>query len=222
MNPPIVKLCQALGYEFCNSQLLAEALTHRSATGRNNERLEFLGDAILNFVIAAELFKSYPQASEGELSRLRANLVKGDTLAKLARELVLGDYLYLGSGELKSGGFRRTSILADALEAIFGAVYLDSDFETCRRLILSLYRDRLAELPAVDELKDPKTRLQEYLQARQQALPIYNVLSISGEAHAQRFTVECHIAGALRTIAVGSSRRKAEQEAARQALQMMI
>ncbi len=221
MNPPVVRLCQALGYEFRDTQLLAEALTHRSATGRNNERLEFLGDAILNFVIAAELFRSYPQASEGELSRLRANLVKGDTLAKLARELTLGDYLRLGGGELKSGGFRRTSILADALEAIFGAVYLDSDFETCRGLILGLYRNRLAELPAVDELKDPKTRLQEHLQARQQALPIYNVLAISGEAHAQSFTVECNISGILRTIAVGASRRKAEQEAARRALELI-
>jgi ribonuclease-3 len=221
VNPPIARLCQALGYAVRDTQLLAEALTHRSAAGRNNERLEFLGDAILNFVIAAELFRSYPQASEGELSRLRANLVKGDTLAKLARELVLGDYLRLGSGELKSGGFRRTSILADALEAIFGAVYLDSDFETCRGLILGLYRYRLAELPAVDELKDPKTRLQEYLQARQQALPVYNVLAVSGEAHAQSFTVECYIAGALRTIAVGTSRRKAEQEAARQALELI-
>lgn len=214
------KLCRALGYEFRNNRLLEEALTHCSAAGRNNERLEFLGDSILNFVIAAELFRAYSRASEGELSRLRASLVKGETLAALARDLALGDYLYLGSGELKSGGFRRNSILADALEAIFGAVYLDSDFETCRQLILRLYREQLSALPKVSELKDPKTRLQEYLQARQQSLPIYHVVEIAGEAHAQSFTVQCQVDN-LRTVAVGSSRRRAEQEAARQALKLL-
>jgi ribonuclease-3 len=211
-----------LGYVFKEPQHLEEALTHRSAARPNNERLEFLGDALLNVIIAAELFKRYPRATEGELSRLRATLVKGDTLAELARRLNLGDYLRLGAGELKSGGFQRDSILANGLEAIFGAVYLDSDFETCRCLILNLYVNLLAKLPTVEELKDPKTRLQEHLQARQQALPIYTVLEVTGEAHAQCFTIECNIMGTVCTTAVGSSRRKAEQEAARQALEMIL
>ncbi|NJN45386.1 MAG: ribonuclease III, partial [Candidatus Competibacteraceae bacterium] len=151
-------------------------------------------------------------------SRLRATLVKGDTLAELARELALGDYLRLGSGELKSGGKRRASILANALEALFGAVFLDSDFASCRQLILSLYQHCLKNLPTAEALKDPKTQLQEYLQARGLALPAYKILEVSGEVHAQRFTVECN-AGAVCTIAVGDSRRKAEQQAARQALE---
>lgn len=222
MNLPVDRFCNGLGYSFRDSQWLIEALTHRSAARPNNERLEFLGDAILSMVIAAELFSRYPQASEGELSRLRATLVKRDTLAQLARGLKLGDYLRLGAGELKSGGFERHSILADALEAVFGAIYLDSDFETCRSHILRLYHHALAKLPAVDTLKDPKTRLQEHLQSRQQSLPVYNVVAVAGEAHAQRFTVECNVIGVLRTVAVGSSRRKAEQEAARQALEMML
>jgi ribonuclease-3 len=220
MNLSLARLCRILGYQFRQPQLLEEALTHRSFGGCNNERLEFLGDSILNLVIAAELFRSYPQASEGELSRLRASLVKGDTLAKLARDIGLGDYLRLGSGELKNGGFRRDSILSDALEAVFGAVYLDAGFEICRGLILRLYEDGLNRLPAIDELKDPKTRLQEYLQARQQALPVYSVLAVTGEAHAQSFTVECSV-DELRTVATGTSRRRAEQEAARQALALM-
>jgi ribonuclease-3 len=220
VNPSLERLYRALGYSFHQPQLLQEALTHRSATGCNNERLEFLGDAILNFMIAAELFRTYPQAAEGELSRLRASLVKQETLAGLARSLALGDYLHLGSGELKSGGFRRDSILADTLEAIFGAVYLDSEWETCRQLILRLYQDCLTRLPTADELKDPKTRLQEYLQARQRALPVYQVVAVTGAAHAQRFKVECSIDN-LRTVAVGTSRRKAEQEAARQALELI-
>lgn len=221
MKPLTERLSRALGYTFSESRLLEEALTHRSASGRNNERLEFLGDAALNCVIAAALFHAYPHASEGELSRLRATLVKQDTLADLARRLSLGDYLHLGTGELKSGGFRRDSILADTLEAIFGAVYLDSGWETCRRLILTLYADCLAALPGAEELKDPKTRLQEYLQARQRALPVYQVVEVTGAAHAQRFKVECSIDDELRTIAVGTSRRRAEQEAARQALELM-
>lgn len=216
------RLCKTLGYDFKEPQHLQEALTHRSAARPNNERLEFLGDAILNVVIAAELFKRYPRATEGELSRLRANLVKGETLAGLARNLKLGDYLRMGAGELKSGGFQRNSTLANGLEAIFGAVYLDSCFEICRCLILDLYDNLLAKLPTVEELKDPKTRLQEHLQARQQALPVYTVLSVTGEAHAQRFTIECNVTETVCTTAVGSSRRKAEQEAARRALEMML
>lgn len=220
MSLPVDALCKALGYRFRRPELLVEALTHRSAPGRNNERLEFLGDSVLNCVIAAELYRLHPQANEGDLSRLRASLVKEDTLARLARGLALGEYLHLGSGELKSGGFRRASILADALEAVFGGVWQDSDFETCRRLILRLYRDQLTAMPPVQDLKDPKTRLQERLQAEQRPLPMYHVLEISGEAHAQSFKVEC-VLDTLRTVAVGSSRRKAEQEAARQALERL-
>jgi len=218
VNPPVTHLCTALGYTFRQPELLEEALTHRSASTRNNERLEFLGDALLNMVIAEYLFQRYPKASEGELSRLRASLVKGETLAELARDLKLGDWLRLGLGELKSGGFRRESILSDAMEAIFGAVYLDNGLVACRDLILHLYRDCLARLASASDLKDPKTRLQEYLQARQQALPVYNVLEIRGEPHAQSFMVECVVAES-RSVALGSSRRKAEQEAARQLLE---
>jgi len=214
-------LCHQLGYTFKDASLLRIALTHRSAVGKNNERLEFLGDSILNFVIAEALFERYPKAKEGELSRLRASLVKGDTLAKLARELDLGAYLKLGGGELKSGGFRRDSILADALEAVLAAVYLDSDFATCRALIQRLFESQLAALPVVAALKDPKTRLQEILQARQQALPSYDIMAVSGEPHAQKFTVRCTLDDGLVTTAEGSSRRKAEQEAARQALRQL-
>jgi ribonuclease-3 len=215
--PPISQLCGSLGYMFQQPDLLDEALTHRSASARNNERLEFLGDALLNLVIAEYLFEHYPKASEGELSRLRASLVKGETLAELARSLKLGDWLNLGPGELKSGGFRRESILSDTMEAIFGAVYLDGGLVACRDLIVRLYRDWLVRLASASELKDPKTRLQEYLQARQQALPVYTVLEVRGEPHEQYFTVECAVAD-TRAVAAGSSRRKAEQEAARQML----
>ena len=221
MNSAIARLCTALGYVFQQPDLLEEALTHRSASPHHNERLEFLGDALLNLVIAEYLFQQYPQPSEGELSRLRANLVKGETLAGLARGLRLGEGLRLGQGELRSGGPQRESILADALEAVFAAVYLDRGLEACRALILNVYRDGLAGLANASELKDPKTRLQEYLQARQQSLPIYSVLEIRGEPHAQSFTVECAVTG-CRAVAVGSSRRKAEQDAARQVLEQLL
>ena len=208
-----------LDYRFREPTLLDMALTHRSAGGFNNERLEFLGDAVLSVVIAEWLYQTRPRASEGELSRLRASLVNREALAAIARSLHLGDVLHLGSGELKSGGFRRDSILADALEAVFGAVYLDGGFEACRQVIRSLYESRMAELPSASHLKDPKTRLQEYLQARQQALPLYKLLEITGEAHAQRFTVECVVGEQHRTMATASSRRRAEQEAARRVLE---
>jgi len=208
-----------LDYRFREPTLLDMALTHRSAGGFNNERLEFLGDAVLSVVIAEWLYQTRPRASEGELSRLRASLVNREALAAIARSLHLGDVLHLGSGELKSGGFRRDSILADALEAVFGAVYLDGGFEACRQVIRSLYESRMAELPSASTLKDPKTRLQEYLQARQQALPLYKLLEITGEAHAQRFTVECVVGEQHRTMATASSRRRAEQEAARRVLE---
>lgn len=214
------ELYKVLGYQFQQLHILAEALTHRSAAALNNERLEFLGDALLNMVISEQLFQQYPKASEGELSRLRATLVKGETLAELARMLRLGEWLRMGIGELRSGGQHRASILSDALEAMIGAVYLDGGFSACRQVVLHLYRDWLAGLPNASQLKDPKTRLQEYLQARQQPLPIYQVLATSGEPHAQIFTVECVIAE-RRSIATGNSRRKAEQEAARLLLEQI-
>lgn len=221
MNSSAARLRAVLGYAFRQPGLLEEALTHRSASPRHNERLEFLGDALLNLVMAEYLFQRYPQASEGELSRLRATLVKGEALAELARGLKLGGQLWLGQGELRSGGSQRESILADALEAIFGAVYLDGGLDACRALILHLYRNELAGLASASELKDPKTRLQEYLQARQQPLPVYSVLEIRGEPHAQSFTVECAVAE-RRAVAVGSNRRKAEQDAARRMLEQLL
>lgn len=215
-------LCRSLGYNFRDLGLLETALTHRSVGSHNNERLEFLGDAVLSFVISAELYRRFDSANEGVLSRLRASLVKGDTLALIAFDLKLGDYLNLGSGELKSGGFRRESILADALEAIFGAVYLDSDIERARQLILALYEDRIDAVQPAANLKDPKTRLQEFLQARRLSLPTYNVTAMEGEAHEQVFTVTCSVEGlAEPTIAAAASRRKAEQAAAELALRAL-
>ncbi|MDD3447700.1 MAG: ribonuclease III [Gammaproteobacteria bacterium] len=218
-RPPIDPLFRHLGHRFQQTELLECALTHRSFRKDNNERLEFLGDAILSFVMAEELYRRFPQAKEGELSRLRASLVKGETLAVLAREFGLGDYLLLGSGELKSGGYRRESILADALEAVIGAIYLDAGMERCRGCVLEWYAERLDALSPQGTLKDPKTRLQEYLQAHRLALPTYLVDSVEGEAHAQVFRVECRIEGLdMTTRGTGSSRRRAEQEAARIAL----
>lgn len=215
-------LCRSLGYNFRDLGLLETALTHRSVGSHNNERLEFLGDAVLSFVISAELYRRFDSANEGVLSRLRASLVKGDTLALIAFDLKLGDYLNLGSGELKSGGFRRESILADALEAIFGAVYLDSDIECARQLILALYEDRIDAVQPAANLKDPKTRLQEFLQARRLSLPTYNITAMEGEAHDQVFTVTCSVEGlAEPTIATAASRRKAEQAAAELALRAL-
>lgn len=220
MNSTRTRLTIALDYPFHQPELLELALTHRSAAAQSNERLEFLGDALLNLVMADYLYQHYPQASEGVLSRLRASLVKGETLAVLAHELGLGEALRLGLGEIRSGGAERASILADALEAVFGAVYLDGGLSAARPLILRLYQGRLEELAHAGELKDPKTRLQEYLQARQQALPSYSILEIQGEPHAQSFTVECAVAD-YRAVAVGSSRRQAEQDAARQVLEQL-
>jgi ribonuclease-3 len=220
VSAAIDPLCAVLGYTFQRPEWLDEALTHRSASAHNNERLEFLGDALLNLVVAEVLYHRYPRASEGELSRLRASLVKGETLAGLARALKLGENLRLGPGERKSGGARRESILSDALEAVIGAVYLDGGLAACRDLILKLYQENLEGLASAGELKDPKTRLQEYLQAHQRPLPTYSVLEIHGEPHVQSFTVECAVPEA-RAVAVGGSRRKAEQEAARQLLEQI-
>lgn len=204
-----------LGYQFTDESLLAAALTHRSAGSRHNERLEFLGDSLLNFVIARELFVRSSRANEGDLSRLRASLVKGTTLAELAKSLGLGDQLKLGSGELKSGGYRRESILADALEALFGAVLLDGGTEAASKMVLGLYAQRLDNLPDPEKLKDPKTRLQEWLQSRNISLPDYAVDDVQGEAHNQRFSVSCRVESLnLHTTGRGTSRRKAEQASA--------
>ena len=219
-NNALMPLSHLLEYTFENEALLAEALTHRSAASVNNERLEFLGDGILNFVIAASLFEQYADLNEGDLSRLRASLVNKDSLADIAKMLELGQYIKLGSGELKSGGRRRDSILADAVEAIFGAVYIDSGFDTCRNLILRLYAEKLQNIPDVQTLKDPKTSLQELLQSRRYPIPAYTVLEITGKAHNQVFKVECSIEGLdCVTTAQGLSRRKAEQAAAKLAIE---
>ena len=189
---------------------------------KNNERLEFLGDSVLGLVISTYLFKAQLRATEGELSRLRSSLVKGDKLADLAQKMELGDYLRLGSGELKSGGYRRSSILADTMEAIFAAVLLDSDYKSCEKVILHVYREELENLPSASSMKDAKTRLQEYMQSRQLPLPKYTVLEITGEAHKQLFTVDCNVKVLDQNIkATASSRRKAEQKAAAKVLELL-
>lgn len=216
---PLAWVRAELGYEPRDPALFRAALTHRSAPGPNNERLEFLGDAVLNLIVAHHLYAAFPQASEGDLSRLRARVVSGDPLAEVAASLKLGEALQLGSGELKTGGFRRHSILADAFEAVCGALYLDGGLAAAETMIERLFGPRIAALPAPHELKDAKTRLQEYLQSRGIALPRYRVERIEGEAHAQTFHVSCEVP-ALRHTAQGqgSSRRRAEQEAAERIL----
>lgn len=215
-------LCERLGHVFAEPQLLRRALTHRSYAAEHNERLEFLGDSVLGCVIAKYLYENYPQLSEGELSRLRSNLVKEETLAALAQQLDLGGCLQLGEGERKSGGFRRPSILADAMEALFGAVLLDGGFHAAEKVILGLFVPYLARVDVLTLGKDAKTLLQEYLQARRIPLPGYNVVGIQGEAHAQSFRVECTIpALKISTHGEGSSRRNAEQQAAAAAYQQL-
>lgn len=215
-------LGERLGYVFQDPSLLVRALTHRSKSAANYERLEFLGDSILSFVIADTLFERFPQLSEGELTRLRASLVRRETLAGLARTLDLGDFLQLGGGELKSGGFDRDSILADALEAVFGAIYKDGGTTAARNAILGLYRPVLEQLHPQTVQKDPKTRLQEYLQRRALPTPAYEVLNVSGEAHAQHFVVECRVSGLAAAVrGEGGSRRHAEQAAAASACQLL-
>jgi ribonuclease-3 len=208
-----------LGYQFSSSQLLDQALTHRSAGTSHNERLEFLGDAVLGLVIARALFQAKPDAREGTLSRYRARLVRRDTLAALARELDLGSQLRMGGGEQRSGGHQRASVLADTLEALFGAILLHGGFAAAEAVILAVYADRLAQLPAESELVDAKTALQEYLQSRGLAPPLYTLEETTGAAHAQTFTAGCCIETMnLRTNGVGQSRRQAEQRAAAAAL----
>ena len=212
-------LCRRLQHKFADSTLLETALTHRSYGVKNNERLEFLGDSILNFCIAESLYNSFSAAAEGDLSRVRAAMVKGETLSAIARELELGNHLRLGEGELRSGGARRDSILADAVEAIIGAVYLDAGMDAARTEILALYRERLQKICVTKTGKDPKTRLQEFLQAQGKPLPRYQVVNITGEAHAQQFTVSCEIVVTDQvTTAVASSRRTAEKLAAEKML----
>lgn len=213
------KFDKIFGYQFKDASLLELAFTHRSYAKNNNERLEFLGDSILNCTIATELYLKYPDIPEGDLSRLRASLVDKDTLARLAREHDFGQYIRLGGGELKTGGWRRDSILADAMEAIFGAVYLDSGVVSAQSFITTVYDAILSDIPDINELKDPKTRLQELLQSQKLPIPSYSIVSVSGKSHEQQFTVECSVAEYnLNIQAVGTSRRKAEQAAARMVL----
>jgi ribonuclease III len=209
-----------IGYNFTQPELLQQALTHRSFSGNNNERLEFLGDSVLNFIIAHQLFNLFSDLPEGDLSRLRAKLVKEASLAEIATSLHLGDALKLGEGELKSAGWRRPSILADALEAIVGAVYLDGGFSAAEQVVALLYRETLTTIDPKAIDKDAKSQLQEYLQSKKMDLPEYQVVTIEGEAHAQTFTVQCFIQKLkLTTTGIGTSRRVAEQQAAKLAME---
>jgi len=214
---------KTLHYRFRNAELFQQALTHRSATRRNNERLEFLGDAVLDFVVSEAVFCARPDATEGDLSKLRALLVKDESLAELALELDLGEHLILGSGERKSGGHRRESILADALEAIFGAVFLDSGFAAAKDVIDRVYEERYRDLPDVEDLRDPKTRLQEWLQARKLGLPNYELVKESGQDHNKRFVVTCAVVEkAAVSDGESTTRRKAEQKAARKMIEHLV
>lgn len=216
------RLEKRIGYQFSDFSLLKQALTHRSALGLHNERLEFLGDSILSFVISTDLYKRFPKVDEGDLSRMRATLVCGKMLSEVGREFVLSDCLILGPGELKSGGFRRDSIIADGVEAIIGAVFLDSDIDTTNNLVLGWFNSRLNNIQPGISQKDPKTRLQEHLQSRKQALPLYEVLNVKGEAHNQQFTMNCQIEGMDPVQGKGTSRRKAEQVAAQVMLTALL
>ncbi len=219
---PLAKIQATLAYEFSECTLLETALTHRSTGNPNNERLEFLGDALLGAIIANELYDRFPEGDEGQLTRLRSSLVKKETLASIARDLDLGSYLQLGEGELKTGGNRRSSILENTLEAIIGAVYLDSDFNRCQSFVKNIFQDLLDSVSLDDIQKDPKTKLQEYLQGRKLSLPSYAVLSSSGKSHQQIFTVSCSCSELPSAIqAQGASRQKAEQAAAQQVLEII-
>lgn len=221
------KVSEIFDYHFKDENLLTLALTHRSIGSNNNERLEFLGDSILGMVISGELYKRFPKEKEGVLTRLRSSLVKGETLSEIATELKLGEFIQLGSGELKSGGYRRASTLADVIEAVIGAIYLDSHvnsgLEVVERIILRIFNERINKCEPDGILKDPKTRLQEYLQAKGLSVPMYNVVSISGKEHQQTFKVACSIEGlSNHVVATGASRRKAEQSAAEKVLDTLI
>lgn len=219
-KPPLTELEKIVGHCFKKKDLLHQAMTHRSASSNHNERLEFLGDSILGLVIAEALYQKFPKVAEGDLSRMRAAIVCGRSLAKLGKKMGLGDFLSLGQGELKSGGYRRESILADAVEAIIGAIYLDSDMDTIRRVILNWFEPQLTQIAPGTSQKDPKTRLQELLQSRQKPLPEYDVVATQGQAHNQQFTVNCSVEGIESPFkGTGTSRRKAEQAAATAALE---
>lgn len=216
-------LQKRIGYQFKQLALLKQALTHRSYASANNERLEFLGDGVLNFIVAHQLYARFKKLSEGDLSRLRAQLVKEATLFEIAQTLKLGELLNLGEGELKSAGWRRPSILSDALEAIIGAIYLDGGFPSAEAVVLGLYAARLDNIDPTFIEKDAKSKLQEYLQSKKIDLPDYNVASIEGEAHAQTFKVSCEIQKLnITTLGEGTSRRNAEQEAAKLAIEEVM
>jgi len=213
--------CRRIGYTFNDPELLRRALTHRSYSTSHNERLEFLGDSVVNCVVALELFNRFPRLAEGELSRLRANIVNQQSLAGVAQRLSFGAELRLGEGELKSGGARRPSMLADAVEAVVGAVFLDGGFDSARTVVCGLLGEVLERIDPSASGKDPKTLLQEHLQGRRLALPQYGVVAVRGEAHEQQFQVECVVAElGIRSLGEGASRRSAEQEAARQAYEL--
>ncbi|MGB0846521.1 MAG: ribonuclease III [Thiolinea sp.] len=217
------KLTKLLSPELMATDTFVRAITHRSANGKNNERMEFLGDSVLGLIITTELYRQMPRASEGYLSRLRASLVNENALAQLSAELALGDFLRLGPGELKSGGFRRKSILADALEALIGCIYLEQGLREAETFVLTIFTERLNNLPSEDDLKDPKSRLQEFLQSRGHDLPNYQLLGVEGEAHRQTFTAECRIpVMKIITQGVSGSRRKAEQDAAAKAFDQVM
>jgi ribonuclease-3 len=216
-------LCRIIHYTFNDPSLMIMALTHRSFSAQHNERLEFLGDSVLSFLIANELYKRFPRIDEGDLSRLRAQLVKESSLSTIAISMSLGDFIRLGEGELKSAGWRRPSILADTFESIIGAIYLDGGIEPAHTFVLRFFEKQLNEIDPKLIQKDPKTLLQELLQSKKSDLPIYTVVSIEGEAHSQTFTIECHIRKSnIKTQGVGNSRRIAEQEAASKAYQLML
>lgn len=222
MKNDLDQLCRRLNYQFKNKKLLKQALTHCSVGSSNYERLEFLGDSVLSFVIANEFFYKFPLLTEGELSRLRSFLVKGEMLAEVAKELDLGNFLFLGQGELKSGGFRRASILADSLEALFAAIFLDSSVLEAQRVILTLFRSRLESADLSYFLKDAKTQLQEFLQANKYALPEYTLNKVEGDEHDQTFYVTCSVQGITKiAYGKGSNRRKAEQIAAKSLLEQL-
>jgi ribonuclease-3 len=215
------QLAKLLGYQFNDESLLIQALTHRSFKGAHNERLEFVGDALLGMFVAEALYFAFPKATEGELTRMRSQLVKGQTLTEIAKEYDISSWLLLGPGEMKSGGCRRDSILEDAIESIIGAVYLDSDIEQCRTFVLKLLDERLKQVDPSNALKDPKTQLQEWLQSRKRPLPTYEVAGGSGQAHNQTFKISCTLDNGKLLSATGTSRRKAEQAAARKALEVV-
>jgi ribonuclease III len=213
---------RTFGHVFTTPALCHTAVTHRSAGADHNERLEFLGDSILNCAVARLLFDAHPLADEGALSRLRASLVSGETLAQIAGDSGLGEYLRLGQGELKSGGFRRASILADSLEAMLGAIFLDAGFDAAAAAVARILGPRMTDMPAADALKDPKTRLQEVLQARGLALPTYTLTAVAGDPHAQSFTVTCDVpVFGVAAVGEGASRRRAEQLAAAKVIDLL-